>query len=216
MRSLKSWLGGDTDALVLRIFPFAARLPLSPDALTLLGVAFSAAAGWAFYADRVLAAAGLLALSGWCDLVDGVVARLRRSASLAGGFTDSTLDRLADLLVFGGIALGGAERGELRLTFLALWSAIAAVLVSYARARAEVHLQRFDSGLFGRFERFAVLLVGALLGWLEPALAVLAVGTSATAIGRVLSGRRLLAELERTGVDPTAAPPRDPEPPAAR
>jgi phosphatidylglycerophosphate synthase len=216
VRSLKSWLGGDTDALVLRIFPFAARLPLSPDALTLLGVALSAAAGWAFYADRVLAAAGLLALSGWCDLVDGVVARLRRSASLAGGFTDSTLDRLADLLVFGGIALGGAERGELRLSFLALWSAIAAVLVSYARARAEVHLQRFDPGLFGRFERFAVLLVGALLGWLEPALAVLAVGTSVTAIGRVLSGRRLLAELERTGIDPTAAPPRDPEPPAAR
>jgi len=216
VRSIKSWLGGDTDALVLRVFPFAARLPLGPDALTLLGVAFSAGACGAFYLDRPLPAAGLLAVAGWCDLVDGVVARLRGSASLAGGFTDSTLDRLSDLLVFGGIALGGAERGELRLTALALWSATATVLVSYARARAEVHLHRFDSGLFGRFERFAVLLLGALLGALEPALAVLAIGTSATAVGRVISGRRLLDELERTGIDPTAPPPREPEPPAAR
>lgn len=215
MRPIKSWLGGDTDALVLRIFPFAARLPLSPDALTLLGVALSAAAGYAFFLDRGLAAAGLLALSGWCDLLDGVVARLRGRASLAGGFTDSTLDRLSDLLVFAGIALGGAARGELRQAFLALWAAIAAVLVSYARARAEVHLARFDSGLFGRFERFAVLLAGALIGWLEPALALLAVGTSVTAVGRIANGRRLLAEFERTGVDPTAPRPPDPGAPAA-
>jgi phosphatidylglycerophosphate synthase len=215
VRPIKTWLGGDTDALVLRIFPFAARLPLSPDALTGLGVLLSGAAGAAFYLDRTLAAAGLLAFSGLCDLLDGVVARLRGRASLVGGFTDSTLDRLADLLVFGGMALGGAARGEVRLTFLALWAAIAAVLVSYARARAEVHLHRFAPGLFGRFERFVVLLVGALLGWVEPALAVLAVGTSATAIGRVRSARRLLAELERTGIDPTAPRPLDPEPPAA-
>jgi len=206
--STKRWLGGDTDTLVLRVFPFARRLPLSPDALTLLGVVFSAAAGFAFYRARLLPAALLLAVAGWCDLVDGVVARQRGRATLAGGFTDSTLDRLADLLVFGGIALGGAAQGKLRLAFLALWAATAAVLVSYARARAEVHLHRLDGGLFGRFERFAVLLAGALTGWLEPALAVLAVGTTGTALGRLRAGRRLLAELERTGVDPTEPPAR--------
>jgi phosphatidylglycerophosphate synthase len=209
--SLKRWLGGDTDALVLRVFPFAARLPLSPDALSLLGVLFSAAAGWAFYRELNLAAAVLLAVAGWCDLVDGVVARRRGRATLAGGFTDSSLDRLADMLVFGGIALGAAARARELLCFLSLWSATAAFLVSYTRARAEVHLHRLDQGLFGRFERFAVLLAGALTGWLEPALALLAVGTSATAVGRLRAGRRLLAELERTGVDPTAPQPDAPE-----
>ena len=206
MPSLKRWLGGNTDALVLRVFPFAAHLPLSPDALSLLGAVLSGAAGAAFYLDRVLAGAALLALAGWCDLVDGVVARRRGQATLAGGFTDSSLDRLADMLVFGGIALGGAARGQVLLCFLALWAATAAVLVSYTRARAEVHLHRLDQGLFGRFERFAVLLAGALTGWLEPTLALLALGTSVTAIGRLRTGRRLLAELERTGIDPTAPP----------
>jgi len=207
MPSLKRWLGGDTDALVLRIFPFAAHVPLSPDALTLLGVVCSAGAGAAFWLDRRLTGAGLLALAGWCDLVDGVVARRRGRATLAGGFTDSSLDRLADMLVFGGIALGGAARGRIFLCFLALWAATAAVLVSYTRARAEVHLHRLDQGVFGRFERFAVLLAGALTGWLEPALGLLALGTSVTAIGRLRAGRRLLAQLERTGIDPTAPPP---------
>jgi phosphatidylglycerophosphate synthase len=209
--SLKRWLGGDTDALVLRVFPFAARLPLSPDALSVLGVLFSAAAGLAFYRGSTLAASGLLAVAGWCDLVDGVVARRRGRASLAGGFTDSSLDRLADMLVFGGIALGAAARDRELLCFLSLWAATAAFLVSYTRARAEVHLHRLDQGVFGRFERFAVLLAGALTGWLEPALGLLAVGTSATALGRLLAGRRLLAELERTGVDPTAPQPDAPE-----
>jgi CDP-diacylglycerol--glycerol-3-phosphate 3-phosphatidyltransferase len=204
VRSLKHWLGGDTDALVLRVFPFAAHMPLSPDALSVLGVLFSAGAGVAFWLDRGLAGAGLLAVAGWCDLVDGVVARRRGRASLVGGFTDSSLDRLADMLVFGGIALGGAERGDVPLCFLSLWAATAAVLVSYTRARAEVHLHRLDQGVFGRFERFAVLLAGALTGWLVPALGLLALGTSVTALGRIRAGRRLLAELERTGVDPTA------------
>lgn len=192
----------------MRVFPFVKHLPLSPDGLSLLGVLFSGAAGGAFWSDRNLLAALLLAVAGWCDLVDGVVARQHGRASLAGGFTDSSLDRLADMLVFGGIALGGAERGEVLVCFLAFWAATAAVLVSYTRARAEVHLHRLDQGLFGRFERFAVLLAGALTGWVEPALGLLAAGTSATAIGRLRSGRRLLAELERTGIDPTAPPPR--------
>src|SRR5262249_10002965 len=148
MPSLKRWLGGDTDALVLRIFPFAAHVPLSPDALTLLGVVCSAGAGAAFWLDRRLAAAGLLALAGWWALVVGVAARRRGRAPLAGGFPDSSLGRLADMLVFGGIALGGAARGGIFLCFLALWAATAAVLVSYTRARAEVHLHRLDQGVF--------------------------------------------------------------------
>jgi phosphatidylglycerophosphate synthase len=204
MASVKRWLGGDTDALVLRLFPFAERLPLSPDALSLLGVGFAGATAVAFYADRPRLAALLLALAGWCDLVDGAVARRRNAATLAGGFTDSSLDRLADMLVFGGIALGAARRAELLLCFVSIWAATAAYLVSYTRARAEVHLHRLDHGLFGRFERFAVLLAGALSGWLLPALGLVAVGSSATAAGRILAGRRLLDELERTGIDPTS------------
>jgi phosphatidylglycerophosphate synthase len=126
MASVKRWLGGDTDALVLRLFPFAERLPLSPDALSLGGVLFSAATAAAFFGDRPRLAALLLALAGWCDLVDGVVARRRGCATLAGAFTDSSLDRLADMLVFGGIALGAARRADLLLCSLAIWAATAA------------------------------------------------------------------------------------------
>jgi phosphatidylglycerophosphate synthase len=203
----KRWLGGDTDEAVRRVFPFIERIELSPDTLTLIGTLLCGCVGTAFWLDRpILAGLGLM-LAGWCDLVDGVVARRQGRSSLAGGFLDSALDRLGDMLLFGGIALGAASRGSLWLTFLALWAATAAFLVSYARARAEVHLHALSGGAMGRFERFLVLIFGAFTTWLSPAVLAIALVSSWTAVGRLRDARACLEELERTGVDPTAPEP---------
>jgi archaetidylinositol phosphate synthase len=208
---LKSRFGADSDQVVHRILPFLSRVQISPDTLTLIGVLFSAAAGLVFGAGEPFAAAFLLGIAGACDLLDGVIARAQGSSTVAGGFLDSSMDRLSDLLILGGITFGMAAAADLGGVALALWAIAASVMTSYTRARAERHLERFDVGVMERGERFVVLILGALSGFLVAALWIIAIGATWTTIQRLLAARRLLAELARTGQDPTAMARAEPE-----
>jgi CDP-diacylglycerol--glycerol-3-phosphate 3-phosphatidyltransferase len=203
---LKSRFGAQSDRIVQRVLPFLARLRVQPDTLTLLGVAFSAAAAVAFGLGQTFVAAFALGFAGLCDLIDGALARAKGASSLAGAFLDSSMDRLSDLLILGGIAFGMAAAGNLGGLALVLWALAGTIMTSYTRARAERHLAEFDLGVMERGERFVVLILGALLGFLTLALWVVAIGATVTSVQRLVAARRLLLELERTGVDPTATP----------
>ncbi len=87
---------------------------------------------------------------------------------------------------------------------LTFWALGASFVTSYTRARAETRLARLDVGWMERAERFGVLILGALLGWVELALWIIALGATITSIQRFVVARRLLRELDRTGRDPTA------------
>jgi CDP-diacylglycerol--glycerol-3-phosphate 3-phosphatidyltransferase len=203
---LKSRFGAHSDRIVHRVLPFLARLRIRPDTVTLLGVAFSVGTAVAFALGQPVVAAFALGFAGICDLIDGVVARAQGSTSMAGAFLDSSMDRLSDLLILGGIAFGMAAANDLGGVALVLWALGGTVMTSYTRARAERHLVEFNVGIMERGERFVVLILGALLGLLQLALWVIAIGATITSVQRVVVARRLLLERERTGVDPTASP----------
>ena len=61
-------------------------------------------------------------------------------------------------------------------------------------------------GVMERAERCVVLMLGAFTGWLVLALWIVAIGATVTSAQRLLAARRLLAELSRTGRDPTEEP----------
>lgn len=110
------------------------RLGISPDAITLASTFIAAGAA-------ILIGFHWTSLGGWVylagaslDFIDGRVARATGRASRAGAFLDSTLDRVAELLVFGGLAVAFRSSPVL---FAALAAAGASLLVSYARARGE-------------------------------------------------------------------------------
>ena len=86
---------------------------------------------------------------------------------------------------------------------LVCWALTGAVMTSYTRARAERQLAHFQVGWMERGERCAVLILGALAGYLEVALWIVAIGASLTTFQRLAAARRLLRELDETGVDPT-------------
>ena len=205
---IKERFGRDFDAFVLRMLPFVRNMRAEPDHLTLAGVALSGVAGGLFALGIAPLAGVALLAAGFCDLTDGIVARQRGKSSLAGGFFDSSMDRLSDLLIFSGILLGNVNRGELGLAALTCVALIGSVMTSYTRARAERHLKEFSVGLVERGERFGVLVVFALFDQLVWGLALIAAGSTLTALQRTLAARRLLDELEQTGQDPTQ-PPRD-------
>jgi phosphatidylglycerophosphate synthase len=202
---IKARLGTDFDATVRRVFPFVTRLRVSPDVLTALGVLASLGAAVAFASGRPMSAGGLLLLGGFFDLIDGVVARAQGTSSSAGAFFDSSMDRVSDLLAFAGVACGMAALADVSGVALALWALGASLMTSYTRARAEQKLARFEIGLMERGERCAVLIAGAVLGFLELALWVIALGATWTTVQRMVHARRLLRQLDDTGCDPTAS-----------
>jgi archaetidylinositol phosphate synthase len=141
----------------------AHKAGLTPNAISGIGIilAFLSAVAyteWQINMLYVLAATALLLLSGLCDALDGVVARLYEQASAFGGFLDSLLDRYADTVVYVGIIISGLCD--------ALWGLIAlsgSLLVSYSRARAEAAGIRMESiGLAERAERMIILAAASV------------------------------------------------------
>lgn len=193
---IKSLAGERLDALIHRLFPFLFVHPLHPDLLTVTGAIVSTLAAAAF-AQGYLAGAGVLMLAGgFFDLVDGVVARHQGISTRFGAFLDSTLDRFVDMALFVGIAVHYARAGDAGSVLLVGVALTASVLVSYAKARAELHVARFDVGLLERGERIGLLAAGAILGLLLPALWIIAIGSTITAGQRFALAKRELDRLD--------------------
>jgi phosphatidylglycerophosphate synthase len=201
---LKARFGADFDRVVLGVFPFISRIRIQPDTLTALGVAVSLVAALAFAMGHMVWGGVALFGAGFFDVIDGVVARSQGREGASGGFFDSSMDRLSELLAFSGMAIGMARNADPWGVLLVCWALTGSVMTSYTRARAERHLAHFSVGVMERGERLVLIILGALTGWLEVALGVVAVGATLTSIQRVVVARRLLRELDRTGQDPTS------------
>ncbi len=92
----------------------------------------------------------------------GPVARRQGRVSLFGGFLDSILDRYADLILFLGLLIYYVHVNRFTYAFLAGAAAAGAVMVSYAKARAESLVPGPGVGFWERPERLALMILGAL------------------------------------------------------
>jgi archaetidylinositol phosphate synthase len=193
---IKAVFGQDFDRVVRRAFPFVTRIRVHPDILTLTGVGVSGLAAWAFAVGEIRLGGAVLCLAGFFDLIDGVVARIQGVSTRAGSFLDSSMDRVADLLVFSGIAVGMAAVADSGGVLLVCAALTGSVMTSYTRAKAEAELgESFSVGLVERGERTVVLILGALSGYLVAALWLVTLGSIITAVQRVVVARsRLLAQ----------------------
>ena len=177
----------------------AHKLGFTPNRISIVGfvLAFASATAYALTPNvspwlLILAVVFLLA-SGYCDTLDGIVARTFGQVTVFGGFLDSVLDRYADAIVFAAIIIAGLSNAAWGPFWGAVWGFAAlagSVLVSYTRARAEAAGIKMESvGLAERAERMLILAVVSIIGffWL-PALgygiAVLAVLANFTVIQR--------------------------------
>jgi len=131
---------------------------LTPNAVTLLGLAASFAAAACYFSWRrsvlaLPAAAALILLSGLLDALDGVLARAVGGASAFGGFLDSVADRYSDAVVLAAVVVSGLCDPAWGLA-----AVIGSIMVSYARARAEAAGVGMASvGVAERAERMLLL-----------------------------------------------------------
>jgi archaetidylinositol phosphate synthase len=168
------------------------NIGLKPNHLTILGIVFACLSSVFYILTQnnkffLLIAIVFLLLSGFCDAIDGILARLYKQTTQLGGFLDSLLDRYADVLVFGGIILGNLCN--------LLWGLAAlcgSLLVSYSRARAEAAGIKMESiGFMERAERLLLLIIASFVAlfWLDAlnwAIILLAFLTNLTVAQRTI------------------------------
>jgi CDP-diacylglycerol---glycerol-3-phosphate 3-phosphatidyltransferase len=175
------------------------KLGISPDVVTVVGT-FGVCFGALVFFPRHEFFWGsiIVAVFAFSDTLDGVMARLSGRSSKWGAYLDSTLDRMADSAIFGGLVLWYAGDGHTPyLAALALACLILGSVVSYAKARAEGLGMTANVGIAERAERVVVVLVATgLVGLglpellLAVVLALLALASLITVIQRMLEVRR--------------------------
>ncbi|PID54507.1 MAG: CDP-alcohol phosphatidyltransferase [Micrococcales bacterium] len=199
-RAFAAWLFTPVAAQLL-------RLGVSPDAVTVTGtVGVCAGALLLFPAGQLFAGVIVIGVFVLSDSIDGIMARRQGRSAVWGAYLDSTLDRVADAAIFGGLVLYFTGAGAHRPTaVLALLCLVLAFLVSYARARAEGLGMSGKGGPAERAERLVVVLVatglvglGLPVGWLAVALAGLAVASAVTVAQRMRGVLQQSRALGRT------------------
>ena len=158
-------IGRGAQRIINAMVRWLAQGGISPNTLTVVGVSINVLSGALFGLGHFFSAGAVLVVANLFDMLDGQVARLSGRVTRFGGFLDSSLDRLSDMVVFVGLMVFYARDTEAHSTlnvFLAGAALMGSVMVSYASARAESLIPKCDVGFLRRPERVVLLIIGAL------------------------------------------------------
>jgi len=173
------------------VVSFLARLGVSPDMLTVLGMLLHFLFAWLIATGQFVWAGILIMVFVPLDALDGALARKTGRTGNFGAFLDSNSDRIAEIILYSGYISWFTQQED----FLAVTAAYAAVtgslMVSYTRARAESLGYNCKIGLFSRVERYVVIVASLVLTAFIPETAafglyLLAFGTWITVAQRII------------------------------
>lgn len=161
------------------------RTGLTPDHLTVVGLLVGIGAAIAIGAGALKLGLLLVILAALPDLFDGALAKASGAASPRGAFFDSTIDRITDSLLLGGLAWYLASEESPHMAMLPFAILAVSSLISYQRAKAESLGIEAKGGLMERAERIIAICVGLAFNvLLIPILWIMLVLTSITAVQR--------------------------------
>jgi len=204
------------------------RWRVNPNVITTVGTLCYMIGGVIYGTGHIRTAGWFLSLTAIFDVLDGTVARRTGRSTTFGAFYDSTLDRVADGFVLGGLAAFYALNAVHRsapMVVVCLLGIIGTFLVSYTRARAEALGIDAKVGVMQRPERVVLLaapqaLFGlALDGIVLAAIVVLLTVTAwMTAYQRIAYVYRVTAraDADEAATRSPAAPVAPGAPPAQR
>jgi CDP-diacylglycerol--glycerol-3-phosphate 3-phosphatidyltransferase len=168
---------------------FLNGLGLTPNAITLLGLAGTAIGAYFIAQGKMTTGGFILWLFVLVDALDGTMARLRGESTDFGAFVDSVSDRYAEFITFGGLIYYFVSQEYYPGVVITFAATAGSVLVSYVKARAEGLGFTAKVGILTRVERYFVLI--PLLIFNQPfiAVCVIAVLGNITAFQRILHVR---------------------------
>ena len=194
-------------------------IKVDPNVLSWFSVFFAFIAGIFFYMSSpnkelinfyLYGAVIFIFLNGLFDAIDGKVAKLTNKSSKRGDFLDHALDRYADVLILGGLALSP----WCRYPSIGLLAIVGMLLTSYMGTQAQaVGYKRDYTGLLGRADRLVLLMFAPIaqhillyysdfklpfeLNLLEWVLIYFAVIGNITAIQRFLSTLKYFKNIKK-------------------
>lgn len=218
MKRLWDWIKNGILRLLDPVANWLVRHEVHPNTLTVIGTLCTVAAGVIYATGHISAAGWFLGLTALFDVLDGTVARRSNKSSRFGAFLDSSLDRVADGAVMGGLAVFYATsvvHQSVVMFVVCITGLVGVLLTSYTRARAEaLGLEMKGIGLLERPERIVLLSAPqaffglALNGWVLASIIVLLTVTAwFTVVQRVTHVYR----VTRADYGP-ASPAREPAP----
>jgi archaetidylinositol phosphate synthase len=157
------------DPLLEKVSIGFASLGFGPNFWTWMGLIFSIISAIMFslhspsigvnwYTSTVLGGIFLL-IAGFFDALDGAVARVTNKTTALGGFLDSIIDKVSEIIIFIGVLIGNYTNPVLVLVTLSM-----AILVGYSRARAEsIGVDLKGKGIAERAERILILAILAFI-----------------------------------------------------
>lgn len=192
---------------MLGVGRFFARFGITPNMATMIGFGLNVAVALILASGHPRIAGVLLLVASAFDMVDGAIARVTGKISKFGGFLDSTVDRYSEIVVYIGLLvwLNTTDYDHVG-SVLVLISATGALMISYARARAEAIGFKASVGLVARPERVVLLALCLIIDQPMWALWILAVATHLTAVWRMLHVWRLTIIAETTDATGTPSP----------
>ena len=143
---LKAKLAHRLDVALVRVFPFLPQLRVHPHVFTAFGLGTSLIGAWFFARGELRAGAVAIAIGGFFDLTDGVLARHQNRSTRVGAFLDSNFDRVVDVALPFALAMHYARSGAPQWAWLAGFVLLASVLTSYSKAHVERVLPGFGGG----------------------------------------------------------------------
>jgi CDP-diacylglycerol--glycerol-3-phosphate 3-phosphatidyltransferase len=174
-----------------------ARSGITPNMLTVFGLLLNVVTAAVIGGGYLFAAGILLLVASVFDMADGALARVSDQMSEFGDFLDATLDRLAEASVGLGLIWHALAVHDNLMAAFSYAFVLGSVMVSYARARAEVLHLDCEVGLMARPERIIILVVGLFLAQttrdvtLTAVLGVLCVSTYYTVAQRIVHVYRI-------------------------
>jgi CDP-diacylglycerol--glycerol-3-phosphate 3-phosphatidyltransferase len=174
-----------------------AQSRITPNTLTVIGLLANIVTAVVIGRGYLFAAGVLLLLAGIFDMADGALARVKDAASEFGDFLDATLDRLAEASIGLGLLWHALLKQDDLQAGLIYAVVLGSVMISYARARAEVLKLDCEVGLMPRPERIVILAIGLILAQatnevaLTVILAVLCLSTYYTVAQRIVHVYRI-------------------------
>ncbi len=195
MNLLPDWLKNEYLRVIEPVANWLIRRGVHPNTITIIGTVCTVTGGIIYGTGHIRTGGIFLGLTALFDVLDGTVARRTNRSSTFGAFLDSTLDRLADGALLGGLAVFYAlspVHHSVVMVVVCLAGLIGSFLTSYTRARAEALGIDAKVGMLQRPERIVLLsapqgLFGlALGGWvLAIIIVILTVTAWITVVQRV-------------------------------
>ena len=227
MKALWDWIKRGYLHLIEPAADALVRHRVNPNTITTVGTLCSMTAGVIYATGHISIAGWVLGLTAIFDVLDGTVARRTGRSTIFGAFYDSTLDRVADGAVLGGLLVFFARNNvhhevadwvATPMVGVLLFGIIGTFLTSYTRARAEALGIDAKVGLLQRPERVVLLsapqaFFGLLLnGWVLITIVLLLVVTAwITAIQRIMFVYHATKETEAAESVRASSPAQAPE-----